>query len=61
MNATKSENSIAAVAPIGIGRMYGPIRPPTNGHRQDGGDHRPGGENGRVADLGDSLNRDRCP
>ena len=29
-NATKSEKSIAAEAPIGIGRMYGPIRPPTN-------------------------------
>ena len=25
-----SENSIAALAPIGIGRIYGPIRPPTN-------------------------------
>ena len=29
-NATTSEKSIAAIAPIGIGRMYGPIRPPTN-------------------------------
>ena len=30
MKATSSENSIAALAPIGIGRMYGPISPPTN-------------------------------
>ena len=30
MKATSSEKSIAAVAPTGIGRMYGPIRPPTN-------------------------------
>jgi hypothetical protein len=30
MNATTSENTIAAEAPTGIGRMYGPIRPPTN-------------------------------
>ena len=30
MNATTSEKSIAADAPIGMGRMYGPIRPPTN-------------------------------
>ena len=29
-NATSSEKIIAADAPIGIGRMYGPIRPPTN-------------------------------
>ena len=28
--ATTSEKTIAADAPIGIGRMYGPIRPPTN-------------------------------
>ena len=30
MNAAASEKSIAADAPIGIGRMYGPISPPTN-------------------------------
>ena len=30
MNATTSENSIAADAPTGIGRMYGPISPRTN-------------------------------
>ena len=30
MNATSSENTMAALAPMGIGRMYGPIRPPTN-------------------------------
>ena len=30
MNATMSEKIIAADAPMGIGRMYGPIRPPTN-------------------------------
>ena len=30
MKATSKENSIAALAPIGIGRMYGPISPPTN-------------------------------
>ncbi len=29
-NATTSENSIAADAPTGIGRMYGPISPLTN-------------------------------
>ena len=29
MNATSREKSIAALAPIGMGRMYGPIRPPT--------------------------------
>ena len=29
MNATTSEKIIAADAPIGMGRMYGPIRPPT--------------------------------
>ena len=29
MKATISENSIAAEALIGIGRMYGPIRPRT--------------------------------
>ena len=29
MNATSNENSMAALAPIGMGRMYGPIRPPT--------------------------------
>ncbi len=28
--ATTSENIMAAVAPTGIGRMYGPMRPPTN-------------------------------
>ena len=28
--ATRSEKTIAAEAPTGIGRMYGPIRPPTN-------------------------------
>ena len=30
MNATSSENTMAALAPMGIGRMYGPISPPTN-------------------------------
>jgi hypothetical protein len=30
MNATTSENIIAAEAPTGMGRMYGPISPPTN-------------------------------
>jgi hypothetical protein len=30
MNATSNENSIAADAPTGMGRMYGPISPPTN-------------------------------
>ncbi len=30
MKATTSEKIIAAEAPTGIGRMYGPIRPPTN-------------------------------
>ena len=29
MKATSSEKIIAALAPTGIGRMYGPIRPPT--------------------------------
>src|SRR5665213_1422792 len=30
MNAMASENNIAALEPIGIGRIYGPISPPTN-------------------------------
>ena len=30
INATSSEKTMAALAPIGIGRMYGPIKPPTN-------------------------------
>jgi len=30
VKAIASENSIAAVDPIGMGRMYGPIKPPTN-------------------------------
>ena len=30
MKATSSEKTIAALAPIGMGRIYGPIRPPTN-------------------------------
>ena len=30
MNATSSEKTMAALAPIGMGRMYGPISPPTN-------------------------------
>ncbi len=30
MNAMASEKNIAALEPIGIGRMYGPIKPPTN-------------------------------
>ena len=29
INAIRSEKIIAAEAPTGIGRMYGPIRPPT--------------------------------
>ena len=30
INATSSEKTIAALAPMGIGRIYGPINPPTN-------------------------------
>ncbi len=30
MNAIASDQPIAALAPIGMGRMYGPINPPTN-------------------------------
>ena len=30
MNATPSDASIATLAPIGMGRMYGPIIPETN-------------------------------
>ncbi len=30
MKEIASEKNIAALAPIGIGRMYGPISPPTN-------------------------------
>ena len=29
MKATSREKTMAALAPIGMGRMYGPIRPPT--------------------------------
>jgi hypothetical protein len=29
MKAMASEKNIAALAPMGMGRMYGPIRPPT--------------------------------
>ncbi len=57
MNATISENSIAALAPIGIGRMYGPIRPPDESHRQDRGHHGERGENGRIAHLIHRLDR----
>ena len=30
MNATSSEKTMAADAPMGIGRMYGPMSPLTN-------------------------------
>ena len=30
MNATTSEKIIAAEAPTGMGRIYGPMSPPTN-------------------------------
>ena len=30
MNAISSDQNMAALEPIGIGRMYGPISPPTN-------------------------------
>ena len=29
MNAMASDQNMAALDPIGIGRMYGPIKPPT--------------------------------
>jgi hypothetical protein len=53
MNATSSENTIAAEAPIGMGRMYGPISPADERHRQNRADDRQRGKDGGIAHLVD--------
>ena len=56
MKATSSEKSIAALAPIGMGRMYGPISPDKR-HGEDGRHHRQRGQDGRITHFIHGLDR----
>ena len=61
MNAMASEKSIAALAPMGMGRMYGPIRPPTKAIGKTARMTAKVSKNGRIANFADRFNRDERP
>ena len=61
MKAMASEKNIAALAPMGMGRMYGPIRPPTKAIGKTASDDRKGSKNCRIANFADGFNRDERP
>jgi hypothetical protein len=61
MKAISNDQNIAALAPIGIGRMYGPINPPTNAIGKTAAITAKRRQDRRIAHLAHRLDRDLRP